>query len=99
MVLEVYRDPRFDKEFLDLPPSVRDACWRVMGGLRRRPFAPGIGYQVHRLRRTPGADAWVAHFYRNSYRLVFIVDGDRLVLIGVGPRPGFYRKLDRLRGM
>jgi|SRR5580658_8671445 hypothetical protein len=99
MVVDVVRDPRFDKEFLALPPSVRDACWRVMGGLRRRPFAPGIGYQVQKLRKVPSAEAWVAHFYRNSYRLVYIVDGNRLILIGVGERPGFYRRLDRLRGV
>jgi hypothetical protein len=98
MVYEVVRDPRLDAEFLDLPYPVRDAAWRVLGALRRAPFSPGVGFRVERLRRTTKADAWVAHFYRNRYRLVYVVDAPLLVVFGVGPRPGFYRRLDRLRG-
>lgn len=98
MVLSVVRDSRFDAEFLALPLPVRDACWHVLGSLRRRPFVPGVGFRVEKLRRPVAVEAWVAHFYRNQYRVLYIVDGNLLVLFGVGERPGFYRSLDRLRG-
>jgi hypothetical protein len=97
MVHEVLRDPRFDAEFLALPSPARDACWHVLSALRRRPFAPGVGFRVERLRRITKADVWVAHFCRNRYRLLYAVDGSTLVVFGVGERPGFYRRLDRLR--
>ena len=97
MAHEVVRDSRFDAEFLALPRPVRDECWHVLGALRRRPFVPGAGFRVERLQRTTKAEAWVAHFYRNQYRLLYVVDGRLLILFGVGLRPGFYRRLDRLR--
>ncbi|MCI4365339.1 MAG: hypothetical protein L3K10_04675 [Thermoplasmata archaeon] len=59
---------------------------------------PGVGFQVKRLRRTSKAEAWVAHFYRNQYRMLYVVDGSVLVVFGIGERPGFYSRLDRLRG-
>jgi len=98
MVLEVARDPRFDAEFLARPYPVRDACWRVLSALRKRPFAPGVGFRVERLRRSKSSGAWVARFCRNQYRMLYIVDGDLLILLGVGEGPGSYRRLDRLRG-
>jgi hypothetical protein len=98
MALEVVRDPRFDDEFMALPVPVRDACWRVLGSLRRRPFAPRVGFRVERLGRPVRTEAWVAHFHRNQFRLLYVVDGGQLRLFGVGQGPGFYRRLDRLRG-
>ncbi len=98
MPYEVRRDLRVDKDLLALPVPVRDAFWRVIRGLRRDPFAPGLGYAVDELRRTEERyrAAWTAHFLGNRYRLLYKVDGNLVVIYGVGVRPGFYRKLDRL---
>jgi hypothetical protein len=93
----VLRDPRFDAEFLALPEEVRDSRWRIIAALRRRPFSPGAGFRVERLRRIAPTEAWSAHFSDDRYRLLYIVDGENLILFGVGPRPGFYRRLDRIR--
>lgn len=97
MARAVLRDPRFEREFLALPEEVRDSCWHVIAALRRRPFSLGIGFRVERLRRIAPTEAWVAHFWRNRYRLLYVLDGESLILFGVGPRPGFYRRLDRIR--
>jgi hypothetical protein len=98
MPLRVLRDPRFDPEFLALPESVRDSCWRVQASLRRRPRSPGAGFRVERLQRMAPTEAWTAHFENDRYRLLYVIDGQTLILFGVGRRPGFYRRLDRLRG-
>ncbi|HXQ94994.1 MAG TPA: hypothetical protein VN864_07520 [Thermoplasmata archaeon] len=98
MARTVLRDPRFDAEFLALPEEVRDGCWHVIAALRRRPFSPGAGFRVERLRRVAPTEAWTAHFSNDQYRLLYVVDGEALILFGVGLRPGFYRRLDRIRG-
>ncbi|HTT45589.1 MAG TPA: hypothetical protein VMH38_06200 [Thermoplasmata archaeon] len=98
MARTVLRDPRFDAEFLALPEEVRDSCWRVIAALRRRPFSPGAGFRVERLRRIAPTEAWSAHFLDDRFRLPYVVDGEELILFGVGSRPGFYRRLDRIRG-
>jgi len=98
MARTVLRDPRFDPEFLALPERVRDSCWRVVAGLRRKPMASGPGFRVERLRRMAPTQAWTAHFANDRYRLLYVVDGEMLILFGVGTRPGFYRRLDRIRG-
>lgn len=94
----VLRDPRFDDEFLALSGETRDECWRVIAALRRRPFSPGPGFRVERLRRISLTEAWAAHFSHDAYRLLYVADGEHLILFGVGLRPGFYRRLDRIRG-
>jgi hypothetical protein len=97
MARTVLRDLRFDAEFLVLPEEVREVCWHVIAALRRRPFAPGVGFRVERLRRITPTEAWSAHFSDDQYRLLYVVDGETLILFGVGARPGFYRRLDRIR--
>jgi hypothetical protein len=98
MTWTVLRDPRFDREFLALPAKVRDSCWHVIAALRRKPASPGLGFRVERLRRLAPVEAWAAHFDKNRYRLLYVIDGGELVLFGLGLRPAFYRRLDRLRG-
>ncbi len=91
------RDRRFDDDFWRLPTVAQDELWHVLAGIRRRPFSPGSGYTVIELRRPPRTGVRVAHFLEDQYRLLFEVDGPLLILVGVGVRPGFYRRLDRLR--
>jgi hypothetical protein len=98
MARTVLRDPRFDRELMAMPERARDSCWRVIAALRRRPHSPGAGFRVERLRRLAPTEAWAAHFENDRYRLLYVVDGETLILFGVGSRPGFYRRLDRLRG-
>lgn len=98
MARSVLRDPRFDGDFLALPEEARNACWHVIASLRRRPFSPGPGFRVERLRRVAPTEAWTAHFWRDRYRLLYVLDGETLLPFGVGPRPGFHRRLDRIRG-
>jgi hypothetical protein len=98
MARTVLRDPRFDPEFLALPERVRDSCWHVIAALRRRPQSPGAGFRVERLSRLAPTEAWAAHFEDARYRLLYVLDGETLILFGVGLRPGFYRRLDRIRG-
>lgn len=98
MTLRVASNARFEAEFDGLPGHTKSELWRVIGRLRERPFAGGLGFSVSELRHTNSPGARVAHFGHDRYRLLFEVDGDLLILVGVGPRPGFYRRLDRLRG-
>ncbi len=81
----------------ELPDLVYEEFMRVIAGLKREPFRPGLGYQVFRAEKPLPVEAWVAHFLRDSYRILYVVDGHHLDLYGVGRRPGFYRKLDRLK--
>ena len=80
-----------------LPDPVYEETMRVIAGLKKAPFRPGLGYQVFRAEEPLPLEAWVAHFLRDSYRILHVVDGNHLDLYGVGKRPGFYRKLDRLK--
>lgn len=95
--LRVVRDRRLDGDFWQLPPSAQDEFWHVLAGIRRRPSAPGPGYTVVELRKPPRPGVRVAHFLDDRFRLLFEVDGSLVILYGVGVRPGFYRRLDRIR--
>lgn len=97
MRLRVAAGPLFERDMADLPLRARSELWRLISKLRTRPFASGLGYSVNQLRRADRPGVRVAHFQRDQYRLLFEVDGDLLILVGVGTRPGFYRRLDRLR--
>ncbi len=98
MSYRVVVGPLFEKDLAVLPLRARTEMWRLIARLRMRPFASGLGYSVGQLRHITREGVRVAHFLSDRYRLLFEVDGDYLVLVGVGPRPGFYRRLDRLRG-
>ena len=97
MTLRVAAGPSFERDLANPPQGARSEMWRLVSKLRTRPFASGLGYRVNELRRTGRPGVRVAHFQRDQYRLLFEVDGDLLILVGVGTRPGFYRRLDRLR--
>jgi len=97
MTLRVVSNSRFDHDFDALPSEARREFWRILSSLRRRPFAAGVGFSVVQLRRTARPGARVAHFLNDRYRLLYEVDGELLILVGIGERPGFYRRLDRMR--
>jgi len=97
MTLRVVVGPLFERDLAGLPLDARTELWRLVARLRTRPFASGLGYGVNQLRHAHRGGVRVAHFLRDQYRLLFEVDGELLILVGVGPRPGFYRRLDRLR--
>lgn len=87
-----------------LPRPVFLEYGRVVKGLCKRPFSGGLGYAVDELRKRKLAfPAWSAHFWKDpkrsqfQYRILYVVDGRELHLYGVGPREGFYRRLDRLK--
>ncbi len=81
----------------ELSDPVYEETMRVIAGLKKAPFRPGLGYQVFRAEEPLPLEAWVAHFLRDSYRILYVVHGNHLDLYGVGKRPGSYRKLDRLK--
>lgn len=81
----------------ELSEPLYEETMRVIAGLKREPFRPGLGYLVFRAEEPLPLAAWIAHFLRDSYRILYVVDGNYLDLYGVGRRPGFYRKLDRLK--
>ncbi|MGB6500628.1 MAG: hypothetical protein WBG19_04425 [Thermoplasmata archaeon] len=97
MSLRVAAGPSFERDLDDLPLGARSEMWRLISKLRTRPFTSGLGYRVNQLRRTDRPGVRVAHFQMDQYRLLFEVDGDLLILVGVGIRRGFHRRLDRLR--
>jgi hypothetical protein len=97
MRLRVVVGPFFKGDVSALPIGARTEMWRIVGRLRDRPFLSGVGYSVYPIRKTDRRGVRVTHFLRDQYRLLFEVDGELLILVGVGLRPGFYRRLDRLR--
>lgn len=97
MSLRILSNSRFENEFDALPASARAELWRVLGRLRERPFSAGVGFSVTQLRQSKRSGVRVAHFMHDRYRLLYEVDGQHLILVGVGLRPGFYRRLDRLK--
>lgn len=79
-----------------LSDPVYTESMRVIAGLKKAPFRPGLGYQVFPAEQPLPLAAWTAPFLEDAYRILYVVDGSFLDLYGVGKRPGFYRKLDRL---
>lgn len=97
MTLRVGPALEFEGDLATLPALPRNEMWRVLARLRKRPLSPGPGYSLNELRRSSRPGVRVARFWHDQYRLMFEVDGELLILVGVGKRPGFYRRLDRLR--
>jgi hypothetical protein len=94
-VLKMRREAR--PEFLALPPPVREIFEETFVRMKRQPYASGPGYSVEQLRPPPGwtGEVWSVHV--GLYRAWFIIDGQIVRFGAFGLRPGFYRKLDRLR--
>ena len=97
MTLRVVSISKYYRDLDARPSEARHEFWRILSSLRRRPFAAGLGFSVVQLRRTARPGVRVAHLLNDRYRLLYEVDGELLILVGIGERPGFYRRLDRMR--
>lgn len=61
------------------------------------PFASGPGYEVSQLSPPPGVISPIWSMKVGGFRMFYIVDGDTVKIGGFGARPGFYRKLSRVK--
>ncbi|MCI4328882.1 MAG: hypothetical protein L3K01_05250 [Thermoplasmata archaeon] len=93
--LTVRREAR--PEFLALPPEVREVYEAGFARMRVQPLSSGPGYSVDQLKPPRGwkQEVWSVHV--GNYRAWFVVDGQTVRFGAFGLRPGFYRKLSRLR--
>lgn len=84
-------------EFLALPPDIRGVFEEAFERMRVYPFSSGAGYSVDQLKPPRGYknEVWSVHV--GIYRAWFVVDGQIVRFGAFGLRPGFYRKLNRLR--
>ncbi len=97
-MLTVRPHPLYLKDLDSLPLGiVKEVAW-IVRALCRYPYSPGVGFSVNELQnkelRLP---AWTVHFRRDAYRILYVVDGSDLCLYAIGPRPGFFRELERLK--
>ena len=84
-------------EFLALPSSVRAVLEEAFGLIRENPYASGPGFSVEQLAPPEWWHGEVWSIHVGSYRGWFVVDGQIVRFGAFGLRPGFYRKLNRLR--
>jgi hypothetical protein len=84
-------------EFLALPPDVREVYEEAFTRMRVQPLSSGPGYSVDQLQPPRGwkQEVWSVHV--GNYRAWFVADGQTIRFGAFGLRPGFYRKLSRLR--
>ena len=61
------------------------------------PFTSGPGYEVTQLSPPPGVVSPVWSMKVDGFRMFYVVDGKSVKIGGFGARPGFYRKLARVK--
>jgi hypothetical protein len=93
----VVRHRKAPQEFFQLPPNVRAVYERGIRRMATDPFASGSGYEVSQLSPPPGVVSPTWAMKVNGFRMFYIVDGDPVKIGGFGARPGFYRKLSRVK--
>jgi hypothetical protein len=84
-------------EFLALPPDVREVIEEAFVRMRVQPLSSGPRYSVDQLHPPQGWKQEVWSIHVGNYRAWFVVDGQTARFGAFGLRPGFYRKLSRLR--
>ncbi len=84
-------------EFLALPPDVREVFEEAFARMQDQPFSPGPGYSMDQLKPPRGWKREVWSIHVGLYRAWFVVEGQSVRFGAFGLRPGFYRKLNRLR--
>lgn len=97
MPFHVVRHRRALTEFFQLPPTVRAIYESAIRGMSVDPFASGPGHEVVQLSPPPGVVSPVWSMKVGGYRMFFVVDGDLVKIGAFGARPGFYRKLSRVK--
>lgn len=99
MPYRIVRHRKAPGEFYHLPPRVRAIHERAIRRMTRDPFASGVDYVVSQLSPPQGIVRPLWAMKVNGYRMFFIVDGRVVKIGGFGERPGFYRKLARVKEM
>lgn len=61
------------------------------------PFTSGTGYEVSQLSPPPGIVSPIWSVKVSGFRMFYMVDGETVRIGGFGARPGFYRKLARVK--
>ena len=84
-------------EFLALPSAVREVFEEAFTRIRLQPLSAGPGYTVDQLKPPQGWNGEVWSVHVGNYRAWFVIDGRTVRFGAFGLRPGFYRKLSRLR--
>jgi hypothetical protein len=95
----VVRHAKAASEFYLLPPAIRFVYERAIRKMAVDPFRPGAGYEVEQLSPPPGVVSPVWAVKVGGFRMFFVVDGHLVRIGGFGARPGFYRKLGRIKEM
>ncbi len=91
------RHRKAEAEFLQLPPHVRSVYERAIRRMATNPFSAGPGYEVSQLSPPPGVVTAVWSMKVGGFRMFYLVDGNAVKIGGFGARPGFYRKLPRVK--
>lgn len=99
MPARAVRQRKVATEFFPLPPNVRPVHERAIRQWSADPFASGLGYETFQLSPTSGVVAPIWSMKVGGFRVFYIGDGDTVKIGGLGARPGFYRKLSRVRGL
>jgi mRNA-degrading endonuclease RelE of RelBE toxin-antitoxin system len=93
----VVRHQKVATEFFQLPPNVRAVYERAIRRMAIDPFASGPGYDIAQLSPPKGIVSPVWSLKVGGFRMFYFVDGDLVKIGGFGARPGFYRKLARVK--
>ncbi len=97
MPFRVVRHRKAATEFLHLPPDIRTVYERAVRGRSLDPLKSGPGYEVSQRSPPPGVVSPVWSMKVGGFRTFFMVYGGTVKIGGFGARPGFYRKLSRVK--
>lgn len=97
MRYRIERHRKAPAEFFQLPPTVRAVYERAIRRLAIDPFIAGAGYEVSQLSPPPGIVSPIWALKVGGFRMFYIVEGETVKIGGFGARPGFYRKLARVK--
>jgi hypothetical protein len=95
--LRVVRHRKAATEFFQLPPTARAVYERAIRRMAAESFASGPGYEIAQLSPPAGIVSPIWCMKVGGFRMFYVVDGDAVKIGGFGARPGFYRKLSRVK--
>ncbi len=85
--MKIRRTDRFKRDYQKLPPEIQERLAQKLRLLVQNPRHPSL--RVHKIRGVEGL--WEFSITMN-YRVIFEIEGDCYVLLGVGP----HRMVDRM---